>query len=60
MTKTVVDKIMCAPLSYDCGPDICGSSYSKQDTPTADYDRRWIRYDLTEKVIETIREFYID
>jgi len=60
MQKSEVDKLIGDPLLYSCESKGCSAYYSRQDTPTADYDRRWIEFDSSGKVFKVIKKFYID
>lgn len=48
------------PLQKKCDQDGCGWRYSDQVTSTADSDRRWVRFDAKDRVVEIWHEFHID
>ncbi|MEW6058012.1 MAG: hypothetical protein AB1540_15505 [Bdellovibrionota bacterium] len=60
MSFDEVAHILDEPLRKDCSQKGCGWIYSNQDTGTADYDRRWITFDVTGLVDGLRHEFYID
>ncbi len=64
MSLAEVKALLGAPLREWCGPkginEGCTWLYSWQDTPTADYDRRWVSFDALGRVEEIRHDFYID
>jgi len=61
MPKEEVEKILGSPLSVGCEKMLhCDGVYSYQDSGTADFDRRWIRFGWDGRVVEIVRDFYID
>jgi outer membrane protein assembly factor BamE (lipoprotein component of BamABCDE complex) len=60
MSQTEVMSLLGIPLQMWTGSDGCTWLYTWQDTPTADYDRRWVSFDSKGFVDEVNHEFYID
>lgn len=60
MSFEEVKAIVGKPLEGGCGLYGCGLVYSWQDTPTADYDRRWVRFDKNHKAYLIYHDFYIN
>lgn len=60
MTEKHVKELLGQPLQKWVGEDGYMWLYSWQDTPTADYDRRWISFDAKGFVDDVRHEFYID
>ena len=60
MPQAEVKDLLGVPLKEWCGSTTCSWLYSWQDTPTADYDRRWIAFDAQGRVREVRHEFFID
>ena len=62
MSKKEVFTLMGKPLRGfdDCNKDYCGWVYTKNDSPTSDFDQRWVFFNRRGKVIEIRKSFYID
>lgn len=60
MPQEKVEELLGKPLRVDYGPLGTSYIYSNQDTPTADYDRRWISFNQSQQVDEIESRFYID
>lgn len=60
MLAMKVTQLIGEPLRKDCGTKRCFWIYTWQDTPTADFDQRWVVFDLAERVVEVRKSFFID
>jgi hypothetical protein len=60
MTGEEVKRLIGEPLAIRCGKEFCFFIYTNQDTGTADYDERVVLTDLSDKVVEIRKTFYID
>ena len=60
MSELEVRNLLGAPLQDWTGGEGHTWLYSWQDTPTADYDRRWVSFDSKGHVDDLAHEFYID
>lgn len=60
MSEIEVRTLLGVPLQKWVGTEGYTWLYSWQDTPTADYERRWVSFDSKGLVDEVIHEFYID
>lgn len=64
MPMSEVERLLGRPLKEWCGPEDdktgCTWLYSWQDTPTADYDRRWVSFNASGRVDELRHDFFID
>ena len=55
-----VFKMLGEPIRRDCGKSGCFWIYTWQDTPTADFDQRWVMLNAKEQVTEIRKGFFID
>jgi hypothetical protein len=60
MSASEMVKLIGNPLRKDCGKEDCFWIYTWQDTETADFDQRWVIVDLSERVTEIRKSFFID
>jgi hypothetical protein len=60
MLEAQVKELLGEPLKEWRGKMGYAWLYSWQDTPTADYDRRWVSFDAKGAVVEVRHEFHID
>ncbi len=63
MSSVEVTALLGAPLQKWCAQDgglDCEWLYSWQDTPTADFDRRWVLFDQFGRVERLRHDFFID
>jgi len=60
MSTDEVLKHLGKPLQNECGKERCFWIYSYQDTPTADFDQRWIIFNKNDRVVEIRKSFFID
>lgn len=60
MPSSEVTSLLGEPLRKDCGEDECFWIYTWQDTQTADFDQRWVIFDLSDRVQEVRKSFFID
>jgi hypothetical protein len=59
MLETEVMRLLGSPLRKDCN-EKCFWIYTWQVTGTADFDQRWVIFDLNQKVVEIRKSFFID
>jgi hypothetical protein len=61
MTKEEVLSLAGKPLhDIDNCDELCIWAYTRQDSPTSDFDQRWVVFDQNQKVFEIRKSFYID
>jgi hypothetical protein len=60
MTRPEVVQLLGKPLREGCGDSGCTWLYSWQDTGTADFDRRWVGFDLKGHVDRIYHDFFVD
>lgn len=60
MSSSEVKALLGEPLRRDCDEEGCFWPYTGQDTDTADSDRRWVTFDVKDRVIKIRHEFHID
>lgn len=60
MNASEVIGLLGNPLRRDCGTTGCFWIYTWHDSDTADFDQRWVVFDVAERVIEIRKSFYID
>lgn len=60
MSSRKVLELLGEPLQKNCDKNDCFWIYTWQDTGTADFDQRWIIFNLDDRVIEIRKSFYID
>lgn len=60
MSMSSVEVLLGKPLRITCSKEGCTWIYSNQDTPTADYDRRWVSFSVNGSVNDITHKFYID
>lgn len=60
MSSRDIKLLLGEPLQKWCGNEGCEWLYSWQDTPTADFDRRWIFLNSVGRVVSFRHDFFID
>jgi hypothetical protein len=60
MSSSVVRKLVGHPLNESCGSWGCSWMYSREEPDVPETDRRWVRFDLSDKVDKIWHEFHID
>ena len=60
MAASEVVGLVGKPLRRDCGTMGCFWIYTWHDSDTADFDQRWVVFDVAERVSEIRKSFFID